>query len=285
MIQTASLRLLADAGIKWHRIDVEWAHVERVQGQDDWSDIDRIVDEADVLGISLLAILGYTPTWAGNGKINSLPKDPRQFYAFVRRAAQRYGSRMAAWSIWNEPNLKPFWDSGFDSFVKHIFRPGLLELKVHLPSCTTVGPDLSSTKNNACLKDWFPGLLREAGHLLSVISHHQYDGQDTVQGRVAELDRVHRFLVEQGYEHLPFWCTEIGWDRPSPEKQAELLRDTMRSMQMRNWWSKTFWYDSHGTGWGLLEPDLTPNAGAPKPAFHAYKQLIAESGPPPQEGD
>jgi hypothetical protein len=61
----------------------------------------------------------------------------------------------------------------------------------------------------------------------------------------------------------------------------------MRTMRKRPWWAKTFWYDSHGPGWGLFEPDTSPRRGDPRPALDAYAADIAtgdEAGQGPALG-
>jgi hypothetical protein len=49
-----------------------------------------------------------------------------------------------------------------------------------------------------------------------------------------------------------------------------------------SWWHKTFWYDSNGrqgeAEWGLLGPDSAPDARQPRPAFHAYAEVIKAAG-------
>jgi polysaccharide biosynthesis protein PslG len=288
LIQTASLEKLAEIGIRWHRVDFDWPDVQpHEQGSFNWADTDRIVGAASRLNLNLLVILAYTPAWASASRDKGAPpRDPRLFLEYVAAVVHRYRGEVAAWSVWNEPNLKVFWKGSRREFIDDIWVPGLNEIRGVDPDAFLVGPDLSSTKNNAVLKDWLPECLRASRGLLSAVAHHQYDGRDTVQGRVAELARVRDAMDKAGASDLPLWVTEIGWDRVSPNQQAQLLTDVYAEMRPRqDWWEKTFWYDSHGKGWGLLEPDGSPDAGAPRPAFHAYSKVVSEADQPPKEGD
>jgi hypothetical protein len=87
----------------------------------------------------------------------------------------------------------------------------------------------------------------------------------------------------------PIWITETGFatNKVSKEEQARHLRAMLDGMAARaSWWPKTFWYDSHGrqggAEWGLLGPDSAPDARQPRPAFHAYAEVIrAAGGVPP----
>jgi hypothetical protein len=269
---------LARIGVRWHRIDVDWDLIERAEGEYDWRELDRVVVAAQTLGLSLLASIAYTPGWAsGTGNRASPPRDPSKYHGFVRTVAQRYRNQVQSIGIWNEPNLRQFFAGTRTQYLNDILVPGLRAVR-ETPEIVTAGPDLSSAGN--ALNDWLAPILDAAGSLFDVIAHHQYDGQDTVAGRVAEIERLHDFLVARGYGDRRLWITEIGWERVTPQQQAQHLRGVIRAMRARSWWNKTFWYDSHGPGWGLFEADTSPNPGAPKPAFEAYREVIAESAMP-----
>ena len=73
---------------------------------------DRLVAAANARGIHLLAMVAYTPSWnRPSGTTDHYqPTDPTAFAEFVRAAAQRYAPQgLHAWEIWNEPNMRDFW--------------------------------------------------------------------------------------------------------------------------------------------------------------------------------
>ncbi|MBX3471733.1 MAG: hypothetical protein KF878_33170, partial [Planctomycetes bacterium] len=271
----ALLDRLADAGVRWLRIDIDWSHVERVRGQHDWGDVDRVVGHAERRGLSVFGTIAYTPAWASGSADHAVPpRDPADYLAFVREVARRYRGRVQALGIWNEPNLREFWKGSRAQFIQAFLVPGLRVLRAEAPGTLTCGPDLSSS--GAWRRDWLDPILRAAGPLFDVITHHQYDGRDTVGGRLAELDLLRQFLRLAGHGSKPVWVTEIGWKvgpRVSLDDQARHLRGVYQGMAARPWWTKTFWYDSHGAGWGLLGPDGAPDAGQPRPAYFAYRDL------------
>jgi hypothetical protein len=76
----------------------------------DWSAYDAQVDGAVARGWSvLLTVSGPVPRWATNGARDNLTRPkPKEFQQFVSAAARHYGTKVARWSIWNEPNQPQF---------------------------------------------------------------------------------------------------------------------------------------------------------------------------------
>ena len=75
-----------------------------------WSAYDPQVLGAVQRGWSvLLTVSGPVPRWATNGARDNLTRPkPREFQAFMTAVARHYGTRIARWSIWNEPNQPQF---------------------------------------------------------------------------------------------------------------------------------------------------------------------------------
>lgn len=275
----AVLETLIGAGIRWHRVDFDWPEIEPVDHDHRWSEVDRVVATINRLSGSVLGVIAYTPAWAsGHTDRATPPRDRRRYADFVHEVATRYpAGHIAALSIWNEPNVSQFWGGSRNQYLE-LLDAGLAALKASAPGILAVGPDLSSSPSGHPT-EWLARALEAADNRFDVISHHQYDGGDTVRGRVAEIDRLRTFLQKAGHSDTPLWITEIGWDRSSPQEQAAQLRAVMEAMNERPWWAKTFWYDSHGPKWGLLKDDLSQEPGEPKPAFLAYRELISKTGP------
>jgi hypothetical protein len=256
------LDALAAQGIRWFRFDLDWAAAQPEPGRFDWSVPDRIVDWAGRRGTSLLAVLAYAPRWAwaaGEKKAHEdddgqVPARVEDWVHFVEATVRRYGRRIQAYSLWNEPNVGRFWHGGRQRYVEEILLPGLDAVRRTQEDAVVVGPDLSSTGQP--LRDWLSPIL-ESGARFDVLSHHQYDGKDSVGGRLRAIDELQQLRVGRGLGSLPLWITEIGFRVPSEtsdhETQAQALADVLEAMMTRPWWHKTFWFDSHGPGWGLFE--------------------------------
>lgn len=266
----------ASIGIRWHRIDIDWDHIETAKGVFDWTDIDRVVATAERLGLSVFGSISYTPSWASGGANRALPpRDRSDFTDFVREVVRRYRGRIACLGVWNEPNLTQFWAGTKTQYLEDILVPGLTVIRWEAPEMVTCGPDLSSSGNERA--NWLVPILDAAAPFLDVITHHQYDGGDTVAGRAAEIELLRDTLAANGQAGKPIWITEIGWSRNdvTEAEQAMLLRGVMAAMKTRPFWTKTFWYDSHGADFGIVGPDGSPDRGVMLEAYHAYANVIA----------
>ncbi|MFA7332125.1 MAG: cellulase family glycosylhydrolase [Candidatus Delongbacteria bacterium] len=104
---------------RWIRADCDWSVVERVPGTLEWEPVDRWVDIARELGLNVVMVVAYTPTWARpaclSDKLHSAP-DRRhldEWRAFCDSVATRYGRGKGIhhFEIWNEPNAQEFYST------------------------------------------------------------------------------------------------------------------------------------------------------------------------------
>jgi len=111
------LEAIRDAGFRWVKQDFSWREIEGLgKGRFDWSIADRIVEQAEKLNLRLIVRLDSEPTWA-SGQIYpndakiimSPPRNYQDFADFAHAVALRYKGRIAAYQIWNEPNLAREW--------------------------------------------------------------------------------------------------------------------------------------------------------------------------------
>ena len=102
------LQLSKDAGFTWVKQLVSWQDVEGAgKGQYDWTNLDRIVDQAEQHGLKLIVRVSQDPDrpfWAGNP-----PENAGHFADFLAAMASRYKGRIQAYQVWNEPNLAREW--------------------------------------------------------------------------------------------------------------------------------------------------------------------------------
>jgi hypothetical protein len=98
------LQLVQNAGFDWVRQQVVWRDIEdpvnKIYG---WDELDRIVDTVNSYGRKLLVNIVQSPT--AYSATNGLPDDPQSLGNFVDLMARRYGDKIKAYEIWNEPNL------------------------------------------------------------------------------------------------------------------------------------------------------------------------------------
>ena len=90
-----------------------WRDVEPSPGGWRWAQADRILDEAERRELRLIARLGGAPTWARPPaqapETDGPPQDLAMWARYCQAVAQRYKGRIAAYQIWNEPNLSREW--------------------------------------------------------------------------------------------------------------------------------------------------------------------------------
>jgi len=94
-----------------------WEDIEPVQGQFNFTESDRLIDLLESRGLQVIARLSDAPPWSHPSitaekevdYIDAPPDDLTLMANFCRVLAERYRGRIAAYQIWNEPNLHREW--------------------------------------------------------------------------------------------------------------------------------------------------------------------------------
>jgi hypothetical protein len=97
-----------------------WEDIELKQDEWHFDESDIIVDEANARGVQLIVRLSDAPDWSHPGLDDKEPEDPESYLDappdnlgdwadFCGAIASRYAGRIAAYQIWNEPNLTREW--------------------------------------------------------------------------------------------------------------------------------------------------------------------------------
>lgn len=110
------LRLTAEMDFGWVKQTFAWRDIEGYnKGEYDWFRPDSIVEAAANAGLQLVVRVDHQPLWAvidlPPDKItnNQPPVNYQDFGDFCGVLAQRYQGRIAAYQVWNEPNLSREW--------------------------------------------------------------------------------------------------------------------------------------------------------------------------------
>jgi polysaccharide biosynthesis protein PslG len=108
------LALVKDMGFGWAKQKFAWREIEGIRkGHYDWYRPDLIVEAAEAAGIELLVRLDRQPFWADPPdnpyQENQPPGNLQDFGDFCGAVAARYRGRIAAYQVWNEPNLSREW--------------------------------------------------------------------------------------------------------------------------------------------------------------------------------
>jgi len=163
----------------------------------DWGQYDALLDDAKARGLKvLLTVSGRVPRWATEDKKDDVTRpDPGEFAQFMTAVGRHFASRVATWSVWNEPNqpqfLQPQYDSKHRPVSPRIYRAlykaalkGLKAAKVSKPAVLfgetspigtrkVVAP-LTFLRGALCL-DRRDRLQKGCGKLATAgIAHHAY---------------------------------------------------------------------------------------------------------------
>lgn len=101
-------------GFGWIKQTFAWRDVETlVKGRYDWYRPDLIVQTVEQAGLKLLVRLDRQPFWSQSSPDapvdNGPPARAQDFGDFCGALAARYKGRIAAYQVWNEPNLAREW--------------------------------------------------------------------------------------------------------------------------------------------------------------------------------
>lgn len=278
--------IMAELGCKYIRSAWNWDQIEgpgdNQYDQNYLNLMDNWVVGMNYLGVKVFYNFGYTPAWARPGGTTNAtpPTDPSRYTDFITFMVNRYKNQgLKDWGFWNEPNLSMFYNGNYNWYIQNLLIPGIQAVKAADPTAKCIVGELSSAGDDVNKLQTMLQAIDNAGlhNQVDVVCHHQYDGGDTYQGRLADIDILRNMLVNIGWGSKDFWITETGLMTSGGQTEATqntMLSGFMQGMDARrSWWKKTFWFtltEGAPGQWGLLRPDQSH-----KPAFDTYKSYIA----------
>jgi hypothetical protein len=258
-----TLEMVREMGAPWVVEYFPWAYREPYPGFFDWSHSDLVIDHANRQGLKVIARLGFVPDWARpeNSASSFLPPDyAPAFGDYVAAFVERYGERVAAIIIWNEPNLALEWGfqpidpEGYTRLLALAYR----RAKEANPKVMVLGgalaPTLAPAGSEQAMNDlvYLQRMLAAgAGEVMDGLAVHAYgwsfpadDPPDPEVINFRRTELVYQLLVEHGYGDLPIYITEGGWnDHPRwtrGVKPAQRIEYTRRAYELvKDWpWAK-----------------------------------------------
>jgi len=319
-----SLELLQAAGVTWIRQEVPWEQIEPVArgetvdptyGGSTWAKFDDIVDRASATGMHVMLRLDTSPRWAlppdaPDGL--SPPLDYSDYFDFVSAVATRYRGRVAAYQVWNEPNLTSEWGHQPPDATAYaaLLRGASERIRTADPGAKVVMAALAPTlTDNADATDELVYLQRlyDAGvrgrfDVLAIQAYGLRGGPDdprvdpSTDVTFSRPSLVHQVMAANGDADVPVWATEMGWNvnppsfavqqfgRVTPTLQA---RYTVRAFEraQRQWpWLQAgfvwFWKRADDTNrdqdwfwFRVAEPDFTL-----EPVYYALRDMALTRG-------
>ena len=140
-------------GFGWLKQQFSWRNISGSRGGYDWFRPDGVVALAEARGLKILARLDGTPFWAVDDPaildhvVDTPPNDPALFAEFCGALAERYAGRIAAYEVWNEPNLTREWGNQPPDPAAYLalLKPCYLAIKAADPAAIVISAGLAPT--------------------------------------------------------------------------------------------------------------------------------------------
>jgi hypothetical protein len=254
---------------------------------------DRLMSDAAAAGIRVILLVNSAPCWASSvpvslrhacvpgqtSKANAWPpSNPASYAAFVAYLARRYGTRLAAIEIWNEPDqANQLYFAGPNKPQRYaaILRAAYPAIKRANPNVPVLAGSLVGSNGvflralyAAGIKGYYDGL---AVHFYTLT--------------LGSLRSIHEVQLANG-DTKPLWLDEFGWSScwpryrvqqeqacVTPQTQALNITNTFRSLARTPYVAAEVLYQLQGStseNFGVLNAN-----GTHKPAFGALTRAFA----------
>jgi polysaccharide biosynthesis protein PslG len=306
--QDRTAQMLAPTGVQWLRLDISWRQMEAQRGTYDPATLamtDRAMAIAENLGARVVMSVSETPSWAsGSTELNAQPRHLSDFTHFMHDMAARYAGRVAAWEIWNEPNLARFWypapNAGQYAALLHAGASGV---RAGDPGAKVMFAGLAF--NDYAYLEQVYAAAPDIGKSFDIMATHPYtdngqspdvvnrgpDGRMT-KGSFLAFSEVHDVMLAHG-DNRPIWFTEFGWSTNSAggslggvteDVQAQYLARAFQILETVPYVPVAIVYELRNNYWagdandwedqlGLLRTDFSP-----KPAYTVFKNYQPGAG-------
>ncbi len=290
-------------GLQWVRIDLHWDRIEPEQGRFRWDVLDPLMQQVQANDLQAEVYLVGSARYASSAPVDAPnpdqypPRDPAQYAQVLAQLAARY-PQVAAWQVWNEPNLPSFWYPREDpAAYGRLLLASIQALHQAAPARQVVLGGMAyysqmPTRGKALMIE----ALGKGGlfALNTVIAYHPYslqpEGDDpAARDFIQRAQQGHRSLRAAGVKQI--WADEWGWSSyagPKEEQpiigergQADYLLRRLALMSALDY-DRIFLFalsdlDERASvrdrSYGLLDRNATP-----KPAYAALARFLAITG-------
>ncbi len=226
-------------GVGWVKQQVMWHTIEHGPDDFEWEPLDRAVEGCTGYGFKLLLSVIRAPDWTRTDQFESgPPADYAEFGRFMGQLATRYQGRVAAYELWNEPNLAREWrgDTLDPARFVALVAEGATAVRAADPNALVISGAPAVTGINdgveaiddrvflqgmyeAGIAQWVDGIgahpygfanppdesWQDAEHVASGHNNHpSFFFRDTVED-------YHAIMLAYGDTERHLWVTEFGW--------------------------------------------------------------------------
>lgn len=226
-----------------------WSQIELEPGVYKWDNLEGALENAQSKGMKdVLMVLGTTPEWDAKTITKtdypqpgaaSAPKNLDAWDTWVTEVATRYKGRITSYQIWNEANLKNFWNGTPEEMAELTKRAYDIIKKID-PSALVVSASPSLRLTSAFDK-FFPAYLKALkakGWPVDVFAIHTYpkaDGDPVARGKLIEYAQA--ALTKAGAPDKPLWDTELNYGLAGP---GDLPKQEITGINAAGWVVRTY---------------------------------------------
>lgn len=284
------IKMIADAGFRWVRMDFKWDLTEAERGHYDFAPYERLLAGLEQHGMRALFILDYGNPLYDKGAPPRTKAAREAFARWAVAAAKHFSGHGVIWEIYNEPNIELFWppQPNVDEYIALALMVGRA-FRAVVPNETLIGPATSGLDIpflEACFK---AGLL-EYWSAVSVHPYRQTNPENAANEYCVLREMIERYRPRANTAPIPIisgeWGYSSAWRYISEEKQAQLLARSWLT-NMANGIPISIWYDWQDDGsdpgeaehhFGLIRyaPETARELKYdPKPSYLASRALTA----------
>ncbi len=234
------LQMIKAGGFGYIRQMFPWYDIEPERGTywdaknnvSSWAKYDRIVNDANALGIQIIARLDKPPRWARANApdLAQFPDGPPDNYAdyadFVSTFVNRYRGRIHYIQIWNEPNLQGEWGGQPIDPAKftQLLKDAYVAAKAADPTITVLMPGLAPTDQTGptnlsdllFLQGMYDAGAKNYFDIATVMvygyGYSPYDRRvEFARDNFSRPIQTHDIMVKNGDGDKPVWAAEYGW--------------------------------------------------------------------------
>lgn len=266
---------LKELGVGWVKVQVSWKLYQPYPDQlseERFADLDALVAQANANGIQVMLGVAKAPEWSRpTTELDGPPGDYDLFRQFTQLLAQRYAGQVAAYELWNEPNLQREWNGmPLDAAaLVALIRAGAVGVRAGDPAALVISgaPAVTGINDGVTAVDdrvYFRGMLAAGvAEVVDDFGVHPYGWANPPDATFANPDTApsagsgqavssHNdhpsfffqdtlrdygdLLTEFGVIEKQLWVTEFGWGSfetfaQAPPAGAEFMNDVTEWQQ------------------------------------------------------
>jgi photosystem II stability/assembly factor-like uncharacterized protein len=237
----------------------KWADIEPTPGYYYWEVPDAALRAAAHHGVEMIARLDHPPDWALDPS-SPTPWDIDAYAEFAGVMAERYGDRLGAVIVGNEPNLGLEWNgeapdgAAYVELLSQIY-PAIKAAQPDLPVAMAGLAFTEGDHENRNDLDYLRAVYAAGGQeYFDILAAHPYgfgrpptDPPAANQLNFRRLELHRAVMAAAGDGDTPIWITEMGWRTRAPDpsdswqvvsarQQAQYTRDALEYVTENSHW-------------------------------------------------